>query len=95
MEFLFEFILELLLEGSIEASKSRKVPAPIRYLLIIMISLFFIAVIGLIIFAGIISLKKNIIVGILFIILGLYFLIMCIIKFKNTYLNVKKENEHE
>ena len=46
MKFIIELILDLLLEGSIEASKSEKVPKPIRYILIVLISLFFLAVIG-------------------------------------------------
>ena len=45
MEFIFEFILELLLESSIEASKSSKIPKFVRYILIVIIALFFIAVI--------------------------------------------------
>ncbi len=86
MEYLFEFILELALEGSIEASKSKKVPKWIRYILIIIISLFFISVISLIFIAGILTLKKSIWVGIFFILLGLYMLVMSIIKFRKTYL---------
>lgn len=86
MEFIFEFILELVLEGSIEASKSSKIPKYIRYPLIVIISLFFVAIIGLVIFAGILSLKENILLGILFILIGLFMLIMSVIKFRKTYL---------
>lgn len=86
MEFIFEFIFELVLEGSIEASKSSKIPKYIRYPLIVIISLFFIAIIGLVIFAGILSLKENILLGILFILIGLFMLIMSVIKFRKTYL---------
>lgn len=88
MEFIFEFILELVLEGSIEASKSSKIPKYIRYPLIVIISLFFVAIIGLVIFAGILSLKENILLGILFILIGLFMLIMSVIKFRKTYLNL-------
>lgn len=87
MEYLFEFILELIVEGSIEASKSNKIPKYIRYPLIIIISLFFIIVIGLVFLAGFLVLKENILVGILLILLGLWMLIMSIIKFKKTYLS--------
>lgn len=86
MEYLFEFILELVLEGSIEASKSSKIPKWIRYLLILMISLFFIGVIGLVFWGGIIALKKNIFVGLFLILIGLFMLISSIIKFRKTYL---------
>lgn len=85
MEFIFEFLLELVLESSIEVSKSKRVPKYIRYPLIVIISLFFIAVIGVIIFTGIVLLKENMPVGIFFILVGVVFLLMCIIKFRKTY----------
>lgn len=90
MEYIFEFLLDLLelvLEGGIEASKSRKVPYYIRYTLIITISLFFIAVIGIVFFVGILALKKNVFAGILVILIGLLLLIMGITKFRKTYLD--------
>ena len=86
MEYIFEFILELVLEGSIEVSKSNKIPKYIRYPLIVIIALFFIAVIGLIFLVGILSLKENIFLGILFILIGLFMFIMSVIKFRKTYL---------
>lgn len=86
MEYLFEFILELVLEGCIEASKSSKIPKWIRYPLIAVISLFFIAVIGLIIFTGFLSLKENILVGMLLISIGFIMVIMSMIKFRKFYL---------
>ncbi len=89
MEYLFEFILELIFDGSIEISKSVRVPKYIRYPLIALISLFFISVIGLIFFVGILSLKENILLGIFFILIGLFLFISSIIKFKKTYLNMK------
>jgi len=58
MECLFEFILELVFEGSIEVSKSNKIPKYIRYPLIVIISLFFIAVIGLIFIMSVLKLRK-------------------------------------
>ena len=85
MDLLFEVILDLILEGSIEASKSNKIPKFIRYLLIFFISLFFITVIGLILFIGISILKNNVIGGVVIIVFSLFMLIMSIIKFRNTY----------
>lgn len=86
MEYLFEFILELALGGSIEISKSNKVPKVIRYPLIVIIVLFFLAVIGLIFLTGILILKENVMAGIFFIIIGMFMLVMSIIKFKKVYL---------
>lgn len=91
MEFLFEFILELVFEGGIEASKNSKIPKYIRYPLIIIISLFFIAVIGILLVAGALALRKNILAGIIFILIGLFLLIMSIIKFRKTYIKINKE----
>lgn len=92
MEFLIELILELTLEGSIEASKSNKVPKFIRYILIAFIVLFFLAVIGLIFLTGILILKENLIAGIFMFLIGVLMLIMSIIKFRKTYL-LKMDNK--
>lgn len=86
MEYIIEFILELVLEGSIEASRSNKVPKYIRYPLIFLISLFFIAVIGLIVFTGVIVFKDNALLGSLFILIGVLMFVMCVIKFRKAYL---------
>ena len=86
MEYIFEFIFELVLEGSIEVSKSRNIPKYIRYPLIVIISLFFIAIIGLIFLVGILSIKENMLLGIFLILIGLFLFIMSIIKFRKTYL---------
>ncbi len=92
MEYLFEFLFELVLEGSIEISKSSKIPKYVRYPLIGIILLFIIAVIGIIFFAGILSLKEHILLGILLIFVGLLLLIMGVIKFRKTYLTrINKE----
>ena len=90
MEFLFELIFELIIEGGIEASKSEKIPKCIRYLLIAIISLFFIAVIGLIFFSGILLLNENILIGMFFILLGIIMLLLSIFKFRKAYLNKMK-----
>ncbi len=92
MEYLLEFIFDLIFEVGVEASQNSKIPKYIRYPLIAVIILLFIAVIGLIFFVGAIAFKKNILVGIILIIIGLTMLIMSIIKFKNIYLTKKNEN---
>ncbi len=92
MESIFEFIFELILEGSVEISKSSKIPKWIRYPLIVIIALFFIAVIGIILLAGILSLKENIFIGIFLILVGLLMLTMSILKFREMYwMKVKKK----
>ena len=61
MDDVIEFILELILEGTIEISSNKKVPKWIRYPLIALIVLIFaIVTFGLIIFGIYISKKKYI-----------------------------------
>ena len=54
MESIIEIILELILEGGIEASKSSKIPKPVRYLITAIIVLLFITFIGFIFWVGVI-----------------------------------------
>ena len=90
MEFLIEFLLELIFEGSMELSKSRKVPKWIRYPLIVIILLLFLIVDFLFVFVSIVILKENILGGILFSIFTIFFIVMSIIKFKKMYFEKKK-----
>lgn len=86
MEYLIEFILELVLEGGLEVTKSNKVPKPIRYIILGIIALLFIAVIGLIYLTAFLILKESIIGFILIFLLATFMLISAIIKFKKEYL---------
>lgn len=52
MEFLLEIIFDLIVEGSVEVVKSRKVSKWIRYPVVALISLFIIAIIGFLTFIG-------------------------------------------
>lgn len=89
MDLLIEAILDLVLESSIGASKSKKVPKFIRIILICLITLFFASVIGLLLFMGIVILKDNLIGGIVIILFALLFLILTILRFKKIYLEKK------
>ena len=92
MEFLIEAILDLILEGSIEISKNKKVSKWIRYPLLVIIILFFAIVIFGILLLGILLIKTSFIGGLLIILIGLLMLISSIIKFKKIYIE-KKEVE--
>ena len=74
MNDLIEFLLEIVLEGAIELSSNKKVPNWIRYPLTIIISLFFLAVLFLIFYCGIIVLEENVLFGILLFLLGVFLL---------------------
>jgi len=86
MEFLMEFILELVFDGILELTKSNKVPRPIRYMILGIIALFLIIVIGLLYLGAFLSLKENMIGFVLFFLLATFLLISLIMKFREEYL---------
>ena len=92
MEFVFEFLLDLILEGSIELSSNKKISKFIRYPLICLIVLFFTTIIFLIFFLGLSLLNENILASL--IIMGISFVmaILGIFKFKKMYLERKDNN---
>lgn len=91
MELIFEVLVDLILEGTIEISKNIKVPKVIRYPLIFLITLLFAGVILIILFTGVLAYQKiNKIGGIILVIVGIIFLITSIIKFKKIYLKNNK-----
>ena len=86
IEIVGELIFELLFEGAIEASKNKKLPVFLRMVLILLVTLLTIAVIGLVLYTGIILLKKHLIAGILIISIGMLLLISAFRKFRQIYL---------
>lgn len=93
MDLIFEILIELILEGTIEISKNKKVPKLIRYPLILFIILLFIGVILIIFLTGVLAYQKiDKICGISLIIIGVIFAIASIIKLKKMYL-LKKNNK--
>lgn len=85
MDILIEFVFDLVFGVTIEASKSSKVPKPIRYILIIFLALFYLAVFGLMAFMGISICKDNLIGGLIILLFTLGLLILSIYKFKKEY----------
>lgn len=93
MEYFIEFLLELVFDIGFDISKNKKTPKWIRYLSIMLFVLFFLSVIGLILFVGIASLKENSLAGILLILVGLFMLVMGIVKFKKAYLDFAQKKQ--
>lgn len=89
MEFLFEFILELFLERSMEASSNKKLSKWIRYPLMLLVIVFFVSVIGLVFLTGILSFSTNKMFSIFILIMGILMLVGTILKFKDLYLKRK------
>ena len=95
MNDLIEFLLEIVLDGSIELSSNKKVPNWIRYPLTIIISLFFLAVLFLIFYCGIIVLEESVLFGILLFLLGVFLLIGGIKKIHEYSLKNDKSREEK
>lgn len=89
MEELIEIILDLVFEGGLEMAKSKKVPKPIRFIIIAIIILIFALGIGLIYLTAYLVLKKSLIVSIIFFVLASIMLIGIITKFRREYLMSK------
>lgn len=53
LDDILEFVLELVLEGAVELTASRKVPIPIRILLGVVLLVVFLGTFGLLLFIGI------------------------------------------
>lgn len=85
-EFIFELIFELLFDGAVTASRNKKISKWIRYPLIILIASLFLGVVGLLIFLGFKLYPSNRLAGLIFIFLGIFFLIASMIKFRKYYL---------
>ncbi len=88
MELLLEIIFELIVEGSAEVAKNRKISKWIRYPIAVLISLFIIAIIGLLTFIGFALIIKGYIYAKL---AGILFLIFDIILIISAVKNIKKE----
>lgn len=76
MDDFIEFILELLLEGSIDALPNKKIPLVIRIILAIILALVLIGIIIL----GVLLFRDSTFIGCLVIALGVIFLIVLIVK---------------
>ena len=53
MEFIMEIILDLILEGSVEAASSKKVPLPVRILASVILLAVYGGLIGFLVYIGI------------------------------------------
>lgn len=85
-----ELILDLVAEGTVMASKSPRLPKPVRYFLIGLICVFYIGVFAIFELLGILLLRDNeTIAGSIVIIFGIVFLIGSILAFRRAYLKRK------
>ena len=92
MEFIFEFIGELVFEGILEVISNKKISKWVRYPLLIFFLFFFISIILGLIYIGVSSLETSLLGGIFLIAVGIILLIACIYKFRKVYLHEKKDS---
>ncbi len=92
MELLLEIIFDLIVEGSVEVAKNVRISKWIRYPIVALISLFIIAIIGLLTFIGFALIFKGDTYAKL---AGILFLIFDIILIISAIKNIKKEIKME
>lgn len=91
MEFIFEILVDLIIEGCFEASSNKKVSKIIRYPLIAIIILFLASVIFGIFILGISLWDKNIYGSLFIILVSIIMLIATIYRLKKLY--IERENK--
>ncbi len=84
MEFLVEFVFELLLEGGLVATYTKRIPKAIRYILTALIALFFTAVATFLIVLGVLLWRDSILGGALLIFSVISLLVSLIVKMRNA-----------
>lgn len=95
MDDLLEFIFEVLLELGEDVSSNRKKSKWIRYPILAIIILFYIGVVGITLFFGLSSLKENKFLGLIFILLSLFFVVGLFIKIRKLYINKGGNNNEQ
>ena len=91
-----DFLFDLLFEKDKKIVNNKKINEIIRYFLIVIISLFFILVLGSLLLAGIIEIIKtdnNVLAGILFLIADAILVLSVIIKIRKRLKKDKKLNK--
>lgn len=86
MDYLIEFLIELILEGSFELSQTKKTPNWLRIPLIILILLILVGSIALIFLTAFLSIKEYTLLSIILFIIGIIFTTVSIYKFRHIYL---------
>lgn len=95
MEILVEFLLELVVDGGIEASGNKNLSRWIRYPLMVLVILFFCAVIALVFYMGVSVYTEEPVASVLFCLLGLFLLVGTILKFRKLYMTKQPKREGE
>lgn len=86
IEFLIEFIGELFIEGTLEAGTSKRVPMPLRVILLILFFGLYVGLVGLITICGISNAKDgNLFGAVVLFAIAAFIAVMVIVWFIKTY----------
>jgi quinol-cytochrome oxidoreductase complex cytochrome b subunit len=94
MDIIFEIILEFTLNELIEASRDKNNSKLKRFILLFIITLFFLiilSVLAVIVYIGIYTIKKNVVEGILTMVIGLMLLVYVFIKSRKAYITINEK----
>lgn len=89
MDFILEFLLELVVEGGMEASGNKKLSRWIRYPLMALTILFFAAVIGLVFFVCIAVYREKPLASAILFLVGIFLLVGAVAKIRQLYFTKK------
>ncbi len=79
MEFVFELLFEIIIEGTLDLGTSRKVPMAFRILALIAFLVLYVGIAGLLLFYGVDAFRSNdVFGGCLCVLVGLGIVIGCI-----------------
>lgn len=95
MDIVLEFFLELIVDGGIEASGNKKMSRWIRYPLIALVVLFFGAVIVMMFYLAFGLSSDEPVASIVFSLLGLFFLVGTVLKFRKLYFAKSSDDGNE
>ncbi|MBQ3475547.1 MAG: hypothetical protein IJH20_05200 [Bacilli bacterium] len=90
MDYLLYFLVDLILDEGVGATKNKKLPKGVRYFLFALILILYLGIIGVFTVIGISLLKESLVEGILTLAFSLCIFIVCILRFKAVY---KKKNK--
>lgn len=90
MDIVFELLFDLLFEGSVEITKNHKISKWIRYPLLVILSIFFSSIIGLLYYIGFSIGRENYILSLIFVI-SASLMVMGIFSQYHKYKNNKKK----
>lgn len=92
IDFIFEFILELLIEGSFSVISNKRINKGIRYLIFIMISSFFLLIIGIVMLVAFQIIRESVLAFLVLFVIALVMIIGVVKKFKSLYHKIRNND---